>query len=426
MESVTEGDTQREKVRDTDRETEGDTQRESERDTDTERERMDSKTEGETRKEGGRDRERMETVTETEGDTQMERVGDTDTERERIETEGDTDRDTERMESETERDAQCVWMEGNVVQTLRALGSPGPLVEEGMLCQAASEGPCSLHFTALCSWLASELKSISPLEECITPTTGPEDSETFQLEASGLVNELRCPYPSLTTGDVTSRLNNRESCLQLLLFLGSELLAARILHARKPLAQCQVPRDAGDGDYNEILKELQPLCRTLGMAEPTQDTPVPQLFRDLETKENLKEIHRALSVEYMCRRQMLITRLDVTVQSFHWAEGAQQHGAVMRQLYQPLREALSARSSITLAHLLSAREDLSVITKTTSESSRERTACPVNKVLMGPVPDRGGRPGEIEAPMPSWEDRRRGGSAGGRKQKWRGKGRKHK
>ncbi|GCC39207.1 hypothetical protein chiPu_0023372 [Chiloscyllium punctatum] len=67
-------------------------------------------------------------------------------------------------------------------------------------------------------------------------------------------------------------------------FLGSELLAARILHARKPLAQCQVPRDAGDGDYNEILKELQPLCQTLGMAEPTRDTPVPQLFRDLETK----------------------------------------------------------------------------------------------------------------------------------------------
>ncbi|XP_043536920.1 protein FAM98A-like isoform X1 [Chiloscyllium plagiosum] len=357
------------------------------------------------------------------------------------------------MESETERDAQCVWMEGDVVQTLRALGSPGPLVEEGMLCQAASEGPCSLHFTALCSWLASELKSISPLEECITPTTGPEDSETFQLEASGLVNELRCPYPSLTAGDVTSRLNNTESCLQLLLFLGSELLAARILHARKPLAQCQVPRDAGDGDDNEILKELQPLCQTLGMAEPTRDTPVPQLFRDLETKlrdvsaglpeggvgkallskslgpeqwENLKEIHQALSVEYVCRRQMLVTRLDVTVQSFHWAEGAQQHGAVMRQLYQPLREALSARSSITLAHLLSAREDLSVITKTTSKSSRERTACPVNKVLMGPVPDRGGRPGEIEAPMPTWEDRRRGGSAGGRKQKWRGKGRKQK
>ncbi|XP_048474272.1 protein FAM98A-like [Rhincodon typus] len=366
----------------------------------------------------------------------------------------ETERDTERGTGmETARGTQRVSMEGDVVQTLRALGSPGSLLEVGVLSQAVSEGPCSLHFTALCSWLASELKAVSPLEECITPTSGPEDSETFQLEASGLVNELHCPYPSLTTGDVTSRLNNRESCLQLLLFLGSELQAARILNARKPLVLCQVPRDTGDGDGDETFKELQALCQALGMAEPNRDTPVPQLFRDVETKlrdvsaglpqagvgkpllnkslepeqwENLKEIHRVMCAEYDCRRQMLITRLDVTVQSFHWAEGAKQHEAVIRQLYEPLRQTLSARSSITPAHLLSAREDLSVITKTTSESSRERTACSINKVLMGPVPDRGGRPGEIEPPMPTWEDRRRAGSAGGRRQKWRGKGRKHK
>ncbi|XP_038641911.1 protein FAM98B-like [Scyliorhinus canicula] len=188
------------------------------------------------------------------------------------------------------------------------------------------------------------------------------------------------------------------------------------------------------------------------MAEPTPDVPVSQLFRDLETKirdvrsglgqdgvgkpllsrtlepdqwEHLKEIHRAMCVEYGCRRQMLISRLDVTVQSFHWSEGAKKHGTVMGQLYQPLRQVLCASSGVTLAHLLSAREDLSVITKTTSASSREKTACPVNKVLMGPVPDRGGRPGEIEAPMPSWGDRRSGsggGGGGGRRQQWRGKG----
>ncbi|XP_078065064.1 protein FAM98A-like, partial [Mustelus asterias] len=237
-------------------------------------------------------------------------------------------------------------------------------------------------------------------------------------------------------------------------FLGSELQAARVLHARKPsLARQQLPRDIGEGG-EEIFQELQALCQTLGMAEPTRDIPVSQLFRDLETKirdasrglapdgvgksllsrslgpdqwENLEEIHRAMCVEYECRKQMLISRLDVTVQSFHWSEGAKQHGAVMEQRYKPLRQALCAKSDITLAHLLSAREDLSAITKTTSEGSREKTACAVNKVLMGPVPDRGGRPGEIEAPMPSWGDRRSGsGGGGGRRQKWRGKGGKHK
>ncbi|XP_067875224.1 protein FAM98A-like isoform X2 [Heterodontus francisci] len=326
----------------------------------------------------------------------------------------------------------------------------GQLIEEDALSQAAEEGPHCSDYTTLCSWLVSELKAVSPLEECVTTTTSPEDAETFQLEVSGLVSELQCPYPSLTTGNVTARLNNKESCLQLLLFLGSELQAARVLHARKPSAQRQVPRGTGDDD-DEIFKELQALCQALGMAELTRDVSVPQLFRDLETKireassgllrggvgkpllsrslepdqwEHLKGIHQAMCLEYDCRRQMLISRLDVTVQSFHWSEGAQKHGAVIGQLYEPLRQALCARTSIALAHLLAAREDLSVITKTTCESSREKTACAVNKVLMGAVPDRGGRPSEIDAPMPMWEDRHSGG--GGRRQKWRGKGRKHK
>uniref|UniRef100_UPI00398E9F75 protein FAM98A-like isoform X2 n=1 Tax=Pristiophorus japonicus TaxID=55135 RepID=UPI00398E9F75 len=283
---------------------------------------------------------------------------------------------------------------------------------------------------------------------------GPEDSETFQLEISGLVSELQCPYQSLTTGNVTSRLDIRESCVQLLLFLGSELQAARVLHARQSSrAPRQVPRADCD---DEVFGELRALCQALGTAEPARDVPLSQLFTDLEAKireatcrlpptgvgkpllscrlepgqwEHLEVIHRAMGVEYECRRQMLISRLDVTVQSFHWSERAQQRGAEMQQLYEPLRRALSATTSITLGHLLSAREDLSVITKTTCRSNREKTACAVNKILMGPVPDRGGRPSELEAPMPAWESRRSGGGGGGgggRRQKWGGKGRKHK
>lgn len=37
----------------------------------------------------------------------------------------------------------------------------------------------------------------------------------------------------------------------------------------------------------------------------------------------------------------------------------------------------------------------------------------ISQVLMGSVPDRGGRPNELEAPMPSWQSRREDG--GGRK-----------
>ena len=50
------------------------------------------------------------------------------------------------------------------------------------------------------------------------------------------------------------------------------------------------------------------------------------------------------------------------------------------RIYQPKRYALSPKTTITLAHLLAAREDLSKIIRTSSGSSREKTACAINKV----------------------------------------------
>lgn len=50
------------------------------------------------------------------------------------------------------------------------------------------------------------------------------------------------------------------------------------------------------------------------------------------------------------------------------------------RIYQPKRYALSPKSTITLAHLLAAREDLSKIIRTSSGSTRENTVCAINKV----------------------------------------------
>ncbi len=45
---------------------------------------------------------------------------------------------------------------------------------------------------------------------------GPSEAEGFQLEMSGLLAELFCPYPALITGEVTKRLLNANNCLLLL------------------------------------------------------------------------------------------------------------------------------------------------------------------------------------------------------------------
>ncbi|XP_042295043.1 protein FAM98C isoform X2 [Sceloporus undulatus] len=274
---------------------------------------------------------------------------------------------------------------------------------------------------------------------------GPEDAEMFQIEVSGLLNELHCPYPSLTKGDVTARLSTPENCLQLLYFLSSELLAAR-LQARK------VPRSAEEEDKaSEAVREIHHICQALGMAEPDPTCSIHQLMADIESKisealstlppeyqqmepllkvpltseewETLASIHKALQTEYQRRKQMMVTRLDVTVASFHWSERAKDCRTAMTEAFKPLRV---YDSQITLAHLLAAREDFSRIIKTSSGALRDKTTCAINKVLMiGDVPDRGGRPGEIEPPMPTWEKRREGGGSGGN-QRWGKRGKKKK
>ncbi|XP_061693963.1 protein FAM98A isoform X2 [Syngnathoides biaculeatus] len=124
--------------------------------------------------------------------------------------------------------------------------------------------------------------------------------------------------------------------------------------------------------------------------------------------EKIEAINQALVNEYDVRRKMLLKRLDVTVQSFGWSERAKTHAGNLAKVYQPLRSSLSTKSKISVAHLLAARLDFSKILRTSSGRLREKTACAINKVLMGRVPDRGGRPCEIEPPppeMPSWQKR---------------------
>merc|ERR1719354_1068744 len=67
---------------------------------------------------------------------------------------------------------------------------------------------------------------------------------------------------------------------------------------------------------------------------------------------------------------------------------------------------MSSESSVSVAHLLAAREDLSQIYKTASGKTRH--SCKINKVQMGAVPDRGGRCNEGDAPPPECQVGRKG------------------
>lgn len=74
--------------------------------------------------------------------------------------------------------------------------------------------------------------------------------------------------------------------------------------------------------------------------------------------------------------------------------------------YHSGRAKMGTKPNVGIADLLAARDDLAVIEKTSNAAVRKNTRSNINKVIIGNVPDRGGRPCEQEPPppeMPPWQ-----------------------
>ncbi|KAM4541830.1 protein FAM98B [Odontesthes bonariensis] len=324
-------------------------------------------------------------------------------------------------------------MECDILDSLEQLSYGGPLLEEKALLRAAEGGLSSPEYVDLCRWLADGLKPLCDLEESLT--SGSDEVDSLQVEVSGLLKELHCPYEEALSGILRGSVRNTKDHLKFLLFLSSELQAAQMVTSRRASEKLQ--------DESPVYQELSAICETLKLPEPRgqeaaglfsqvrnqvekvlQDLPDasignPVLKKCLSSEqwETLHNINKVLSSEYECRRRMLIKRLDVTVQSFGWSDRAKVRVDSMARAYQPRRHSLRPQSTVDMAELLAAREDICNMVKTSSGSSREKTTCAVNKILMGRVPDRGGRPSEIQAPppeMPPWQKRQDGGGGRGR------------
>ncbi|XP_045388062.1 protein FAM98C isoform X2 [Lemur catta] len=278
---------------------------------------------------------------------------------------------------------------------------------------AASRGTSCPDFRALCGRLAAELAALGALEQ--QPEEGAE---------------------VLNAGDG---------------FLCSELQAARLLRLHPSLDPSPVS-SPGEGaeEGAGMVWELSLTLQALGLPRPTPGTPASQLLQELHAKisellpslpsesmqpllshaldaprwEALASLSQSLRDQYCSRRCLLLKRLDLTTSAFHWSDRAEAQGEAMKAVLIPIREVLTPESDVSIAHVLAARADLSRLVPATSVAARRGTCCAINKVLMGNVPDRGGRPNELEAPMPSWRDRRDDG--GGQKPGRQYRGRKKK
>ncbi|XP_058901078.1 protein FAM98C [Kogia breviceps] len=309
---------------------------------------------------------------------------------------------------------------------------------------AASLGTSCPDFRAVCARLAAELATLGALErqreEGTEALSGSVPEEEFLPQLAGLLRELHCPDRELCGGDCAASLREPGARLRLLRFLCSEVQAARLLLLQSRLDPS--PEQSGVEGAEEgsgLVQEMVLTLQALGLPRPMPGTPASQLLRDLHAKiaellpslptgslqpllsypldaprwEALESLYQSLRDQYCCRRCLLLKRLDLTTSAFHWSDRAEAQGEAMKAALIPIREALTPESDVSIAHVLAARADLSRLVPATSKTARRGTCCAIHKVLMGSVPDRGGRPNELEAPMPSWQSRREDG--GGRK-----------
>ncbi|XP_061924663.1 protein FAM98B-like [Entelurus aequoreus] len=329
-------------------------------------------------------------------------------------------------------------MERNVgtVSAIKVLGYPGARC---LLRCTCDELPCPLL-----TWLASQLKSLCPdLED-----SGGGSSVLLVRELRNMLSDLHSPL----TGE-TSEMLEPNTLNKVTEFLVSELEAAQIIKYKELHPQDEtsgeesekeqrvanitaLSQEYGDSDSNNIQSsaEMQAewilLLHALNM---DASTAYPDVLHEVESRvarlpggtmsepllnaslsseqwTRLEKINRVLSDDYGCRQQMMIKRFQVSLQSFAWGDEQEERSEALASVPPLASIAVSSRVSIPL--LLAAREDQSCI-----QPIKAGITTNVYKKLMGQVPDRGGRPGEMEAPMPSWGERRTG-QGGGRRQ-WR-------
>ncbi|XP_069854887.1 protein FAM98C-like isoform X3 [Dipodomys merriami] len=261
-------------------------------------------------------------------------------------------------------------MEGEAVaRDLLALGYE-------VLPETVSRGAWCSDFRALCARLAAELATLGALEpreegaEVLSARDGPAAEDEFLRQLAGLLRALHCPDRALCGEGRALALREPGAGLRLLRFLCSELQAARLLCLQSSQDLSCVPPLREGTEGTGVVQELLLTLQALGMPKPMPRTPASQLLR---------EIH------------------------------AKTQGEAMKAVLIPLRELLTPESDVSVAHVLAARADLSRLIPATSVAARRGTSCAINKVLMGNVPDRGGRPNELEAPMPIWQKRREDG-----------------
>ncbi|CAH8588727.1 unnamed protein product [Dicrocoelium dendriticum] len=238
----------------------------------------------------------------------------------------------------------------------------------------------------------------------------------------------------------------------LLRYLCTELIAKRRLDSAASLDSSQASHVSQLTTTN-LDKELSACivlaCTSLGIPSPTPGFDISTTF-DAINNATIKALKRCpstyfgqpvlpltglsdrqwgqvarisglLQQEYAVRHATMLKRLNVTVQSFKWSDKAKRNLEAIAAAYQPIYSELTKPVFPGIPELLAVRDNMILrIEKTSGLHARRFTTCTLNKILIGQVPDRGGRAWELEPPppeMPAFKQRQpdqgRGGASFG-------------
>ncbi|KAF8784430.1 protein FAM98A-like [Argiope bruennichi] len=312
------------------------------------------------------------------------------------------------------------------------VGYDGQSLDKDAFNKVFNKGPPNMYFIDIISWLCSQLNSLCDLESHVS-SVDEEDLEAigFLVEISSLLKELGCPIKKLTSGPVEERLFEPKDKVLAIMYLCQELEAGKILRSKKPQKKETMQIELSE---SKTAKELREMLISLGFGKPPDNITPQKLFTEVEKKLKmlsqplspkdvvgellfsgyltekqwfqLEKLYQEVYTEYKNRRNLLLTRLDVTVRSFFWSDRLKSKAGEIMNKYNKERSGISDEPAVKISDVLAATADLAIVEKTSSASVRKNTKSSVNKVIIPAVPDRGGRPEEQQPPppeVPSWQ-----------------------
>jgi hypothetical protein len=264
-----------------------------------------------------------------------------------------------------------------IAEDLRELGYKGLLLNDEDLHQAIIDGLASQPFIQLVMSLVKELTEGLSLTEAITTPSGMDDMESFSMEMRALLKEMDCHHQSLVQ-DLTA-LSLPDNRLTLLDYLICQVMSTRLI--KKKINDLE--KKKFEDDITSISSNLSAILTIYGISAPPSHVTPSMIFDKIisKTKEVMSKappnhvgpslviqpltndqwgtigrINDTLTNEYSLRRKMLLTRCNVTIQSFKWSDRTKDKNDEFSRIFQERWNQMKERVDIPIARILAAKK----------------------------------------------------------------------